>query len=119
MSQTTIDILILAFVGLLGIIGHSFKFIYDKNKDLKDTDPEYTFKMYLKKNKFIMYFVAICICVLSYYNNEWKEFESLGTWRGLIMFGMGYMGDSVFPSLLEVISIVSDKIKSAIGVPKP
>lgn len=102
-----IPIIILAIVGILGIFAHAFKFTYDKNKS---QETEYTFGMYLKKNRFMMYFVAICVMVFSYYSQEWTSYEKLGNWRGLIMFSMGYMGDSVFPSLFELLPTLLGKI---------
>lgn len=113
MNPTILAILILGLVGTLGIIAHALKATDDRNKAL--TDSEYTFGMYWKKNKYAMYFVFICIWVFSYYQSEWAEFEKLGNWRGLIMFAGGYMGDSVFPSLLGLVSTITDKVKSAIG----
>lgn len=104
--------IILTIVGILGIFAHAFKAVYDKNKS---QEAEYTFPMYLKKNRFIMYFVAICVVVFSYYSLEWTRFEKLGDWRGLIMFAMGYMGDSVFPSLFELFPVLLKKIIPGFG----
>lgn len=115
MNATTLQIVILALVGVLGIMAHAFKATNDKNQ-LQEA--EYTFGMYFKKNRYVMYFVAICIVVFAYYEKEWTAFEKLGNWRGLIMFGMGYMGDSVFPSLLGITGTLSDKIKNGLGSKK-
>lgn len=109
MSQTILAIIILGIVGTLGIFGHAFKATDDRNKvQIED----YTFTMYFKKNRYSMYFVFICVWVFSYYQSEWSAFEKLGNWRGCIMFAMGYMGDSVFPPLLGLVSLLSDKIKT-------
>lgn len=107
--------IILTIVGILGIFAHAFKAVYDKNKS---QEAEYTFGMYLRKNRFIMYFVAICVAVFSYYSQEWTVYEKLGDWRGLIMFAMGYMGDSVFPSLFEVFPSVLGKVIPGMGQKK-
>lgn len=116
-----LSIVILGIVGTLGAFGHAFKAVYDKNQtaEYKDVqDKEYTFNMYWKKNKFLMFFVFICVWVFSYYQSEWTSFEKLGNWRGLIMMGMGYMGDSVFPSLFEILPIIINKIKAKFGFDK-
>lgn len=105
--EKLIPIIILSIVGVLGIFAHAFKAVYDKNKA---QEAEYTFSIYWKKTKFMMGFVSICVIVFSYYSSEWTKFEKLGDWRGLIMFGMGYMGDSVFPSLFEVLPTLLGKV---------
>lgn len=113
-----LPVVILGIAGTLGAFGHAFKAVYDKNQtpEYKDVqDKEYTFAMYWKKNKYLMYFVFICVWVFSYYQGEWIAFEKLGNWRGLIMFAMGYMGDSVFPSILGLITLVVDKVKAGIS----
>jgi len=111
-KENLIAFIILSIVGILGIFAHAFKAVYDKNKI---QEAEYTFGMYWKKYRFIMYFVAICVIVFSYYSHEWTSFEKLGDWRGLIMFGMGYMGDSVFPSLFEIIPSLLKKVIPGYG----
>lgn len=116
MTETLVAIIILGIVGILGIFAHAFKATDDRNKIQED---EYTFRMYFKKNRYSMYFVMICVTVFSFYQSEWSAFEKLGNWRGLIMFAMGYMGDSVFPSLLGLITSVTDKLKSTLGAKKP
>lgn len=112
MNEETIALIILGIAGVLGIFAHAFKATDDRNKIQAE---EYNFGMYFKKNRYSMYFVMICIVVFSFYQSEWTAFEKLGNWRGLIMFAMGYMGDSVFPSLLGLVSVITEKVKSAIG----
>lgn len=111
MNSIILETLILALAGIAGVFAHAFKAVYDKNKLQED---EYTFSMYWKKNRYIMYFVWICVIVFAYYQHEWTKFEKLGDWRGLILLGMGYMGDSVFPSLFEILPILIDKFKNMI-----
>ena len=118
MSPLYLEIIIFSIVGILGIFAHAFKAINDKNQATPEDAPVYTFAMYWRKNKFIMFFVGICVVVFAYYNNEWKDFERLGKWRGLIMLGMGYMGDSAFPSLFTIIPMMIDKIKNLFGPKK-
>lgn len=104
--------IIMFIAGILGIFAHAFKAADDRNR-IQEAD--YTFGMYFKKNRYSMYFVAICILVFSYYQEEWTRFQKLGEWRGLITFGMGFMGDSIFPSLFSLLTIISDKIKAAVS----
>lgn len=115
MNPIYLEIIILAFVGILGQFAHSFKAVYDKNKA---QEAEYTFGMYWKKNRFIMYFVWICVIVFAYYQHEWTKFESLGEARGIFLFIMGYMGDSAFPSLFEILPIIIEKAKAKFGAKK-
>lgn len=107
-----LEILLFALAGIAGVFAHAFKAVDDKNKAQED---EYTFAMYWKKNRYIMYFVWICVIFFAIYNNEWKAFEKLGNWRGLIMLGMGYIGDSAFPSLFSIIPLIIEKVKSTLG----
>lgn len=112
MNPVYLEIIILAIVGVAGVFAHAFKAVDDKNKE---QDAEYTFSMYWKKRRFIMFFSAICIIVFSFYQHEWAQFEKLGNWRGLIVFGMGYMSDSAFPSLFNIIPLIIDKAKNMFG----
>jgi len=112
MNPVYLEIIILAIVGVLGSFGHAFKAVHDKNSSQEE---QYTFSMYWRKHKFIMFFVWICVIVFAYYQHEWSAFEKLGDWRGLIMLGMGYSGNSAFPSLFGLIGIIIDKIKALAG----
>lgn len=109
MNAILLETIILGIAGILGVFAHAFKAVDDKNKS---QEAEYTFSMYWKKYRYIMYFVFICVVVFAYYQHEWTSFEKLGNWRGLIMFGMGYMGDSAFPSLFSIIPTFIDKLKN-------
>jgi len=115
MNPLILQTIILAFVGILGLFAHAFKSTNDKSQT---QEAEYTFSMYWKKNRYSMYFVMICVVVFAYYEHEWAAFERLGNWRGLIMFAMGYMGDSAFPSILGSVTTITDKIKGMLGAKK-
>lgn len=112
MSAIQLEIIILAIVGIAGSFAHAFKATHDKNSS---QEAEYTFSMYWRKNKFMMFFVWICVMSFAYYQHEWSAFEKLGNWRGMIMLGMGFSGNSAFPSLFGLIGMLIDKIKGIFG----
>lgn len=106
----TIAILFLA--GLLGQLAHAFKKTDEKNKA---QEAPYTIKDYWRKNKNGMLMVTICLFVCAYYHDEVKRLKQVEDFLGIAFFAFGYMGDSVFPSLLELVNKITDKIKGLAG----
>lgn len=112
-------ILTLFIAGLLGQLAHGFKEASKRNKDQKDKSPDlprYSIKTYWADEFNSIMMVIICLLVLSYYSSDVKQIKELPSWGiGFLYFGLGYMGDSAFPSLLDLINVIVDKFKSMVG----
>jgi hypothetical protein len=109
------SILILFAAGLFGQLAHAFKKTDEKNKS---QEAPYTLKNYWDKNKYGMLMVTICLFVCAFYHDEVKRLKEVEDFLGLAFFAFGYMGDSVFPSLLELVNKITDKIKGLVGAKK-
>lgn len=110
-----ITIITLFIAELLGILAHGFKESSKRNK-AKPEEPKYTIFDYWKDEVNSIMMNVICAVVLAYYSSDVKQIKELPAYGvGLLYFGLGYMGDSAFPSLLELIPKIIDKFKTLIG----
>jgi hypothetical protein len=103
----------LFIAGILGIIAHGFK---EASKRNKAQEPKYTIINYWTNEINSIMMCIICLIVISYYSSDIKQIKELPSYGiGPLYFGLGYMGDSAFPSLLDLIPKIIDKFKSIIG----
>lgn len=99
--------------GILGVLAHGFK---EASKRNKAQEPKYTIFNYWRDEINAIMMCVICLVVLSYYSCDVKQIKELPSWGvGLLYFGLGYTGDSSFPSLLELVGTFVDKIKKMFG----
>lgn len=112
MPQNTPIILFIAT--LLGLIAHAFKKASERNKA---QEPKYTVLNYFKDEFNGVAANIICQIVLSYYSSGIKEVEQMPEWIiGILFFALGYMADSAFPSLLEMLPVAIEKFKNKFGL---
>ncbi len=103
----------LFIAGILGVLAHGFK---EASKRNKAQEPKYTIFNYWRDEINAIMMCVICLVVLSYYSCDVKQIKELPSWGvGLLYFGLGYTGDSSFPSLLELIGTLVDKFKVMVG----
>lgn len=108
--------LILFIASVLGLLAHAFKKASERNKA---QEPKYSIINYFKDEANGIACNVICQIVVSYYSSGVTQIENMPEYlAGCLYFGLGYMGDSAFPSLLEMIPSAIDKLKSVFGLGK-
>ena len=114
--EMTSTILILYITTIFGLLAHAFKKTYERNKA---QEPKYNIINYFRDEANGICCNLICQLAISYYSGGLKQIEQLPEYViGPLYFGIGYMGDSVFPSLLELIPMAIEKFKSMLGFKK-
>lgn len=109
-------ILTLFIAGILGVLAHGFKEASARNKK---QEPKYSIFNYLADEINAVMMVVICLLVVAYYSSDIKQIKEMPTFGiGPMYFALGYMGDSAFPSLLEMLPLFIDKIKGFLGFKK-
>lgn len=113
MNTTSI---ILFIASVLGLIAHAFKKAQERNKA---QEPKYSIIDYFRDEMNGIGCNIICQFVIAYYSAGFKQIEQLPEWLiGPLFFALGYMGDSAFPSILELLPYAIDKFKAFFGFTK-
>ncbi len=108
--------IILFVMTIVGLLAHAFKKTYERNKAQQ---PKYNIGHYFRDEMNGICCNLLCQMMIAYYSGGLKQIQQLPEYViGPLYFGIGYMGDSVFPSLLELIPMAVDKFKALLGFKK-
>ena len=106
--------LVLASLGLIGVLLHNLVKINEINKD--PNKGNFSFVAYWKKEWASIAISAIVSLVAAYLKSEIKQLEEAGKWLGLGFIAIGYMAQSVLVSFMGKASkiIGNDETKSSL-----